>query len=606
MRLINTKTFLLESIYTQVPYATLSHTWGPEEISFQEWEVVHDSGAIQGQCPHTQKMSRPNITRKKGYEKVIGACQQAARDGIQYLWCDTNCIDKTSSAELSEAINSMFAWYRDSRVCYVILTDVQVPTATSLRGHKSYAEGWFTRQQKTKRQNMDVWESFQNSRWWTRGWTLQELLAPKDLVFFARDWSPLGNKANLSEWILKFTTIHRRALHDASSIPTFSIAQRMSWASDRRTTVPEDMAYCLLGIFDINMPMLYGQGHKAFLKLQEEIIKVSDDHSILAWDRNDPNMGPTAGLATSPVAFKYCGDISRCEYFKHLAYSVTNLGISIRLEVMKTNMPEIVLAGLGCGRLLHHPSDQNSAPENRVPKEFRIWIPLLTTGHRTDNRWLRAHAPFSKVFLDHQYQLMGNVTFQDLFISTEFRFENPPISKELRPVHDHQSPEPSGFLVRIGFGDIDHIRVYLEVYDFREFISVALRRRRPQDMSHQLVSSGRFSILLSAVWDADGRTVSTNYTVVPTRAASILAGTKHEDAWAALYDRNLQRVQTMDEVCIRLSALHGKFREHFSSKHGEKCKEDWPLVQTSKGRYLDFRGRSELVVDVIFKDRAGS
>lgn len=107
MRLINTKTFLLESIYTQVPYAILSHTWGPEEISFQEWEVVHDSGAIQGQCPHTQKMSRPNVTRKKGYEKVIGACQQAARDGIKYLWCDTNCIDKTSSAELSEAINSM-------------------------------------------------------------------------------------------------------------------------------------------------------------------------------------------------------------------------------------------------------------------------------------------------------------------------------------------------------------------------------------------------------------------------------------------------------------------------------------------------------------------
>ncbi|KAK8047394.1 Vegetative incompatibility protein HET-E-1 [Apiospora saccharicola] len=311
MRLINTKTFLLESIYTQVPYAILSHTWGPEEISFQEWEVVHDSGAIQGQCPHTQKMSRPNVTRKRGYDKVIGACQQAARDGIQYLWCDTNCIDKTSSAELSEAINSMFAWYRDSKVCYVILTDVQVPTATSLRGYKSYTEGWFIRQHKTKRQNIAVWDSFQNSRWWTRGWTLQELLAPKDLVFFARDWSPLGNKIGLSEWILSFTTIHRMALQDVCSIPTFSIAQRMSWAADRRTTVPEDMAYCLLGIFDINMPMLYGQGHKAFLKLQEEIIKVSDDHSILAWDQLGSDLKPTTGLAKSPAVFRTCGDVSR-------------------------------------------------------------------------------------------------------------------------------------------------------------------------------------------------------------------------------------------------------------------------------------------------------
>ncbi|KAK7911235.1 heterokaryon incompatibility protein-domain-containing protein [Apiospora marii] len=194
MRLINTKTFLLESIYTQVPYAILSHTWGPEEISFQEWEVVHDSGAIQGQCPHTQKMSRPNVTRKRGYDKVIGACQQASRDGIQYLWCDTNCIDKTSSAELSEAINSMFAWYRDSKVCYVILTDVQVPAASSLRGYKSYTEGWFTRHQTTKRQNIAVWDNFQNSRWWTRGWTLQELLAPANLVFFAPSQLYIGKR----------------------------------------------------------------------------------------------------------------------------------------------------------------------------------------------------------------------------------------------------------------------------------------------------------------------------------------------------------------------------------------------------------------------------
>ncbi|KAK8040924.1 HET domain-containing protein [Apiospora phragmitis] len=252
MRLINTKTFLLESIYTPVPYDILSHTWGPEEISFQEWEVVHDSGAIQGQCPHTQKMPRPNVTRKRGYDKVMGACQQAARDGIQYLWCGTNCIDKTSSAELSEAINSMFAWYRDSKVCYVILTDVQVPTNTSLHGHKSNTEGCFT-------------------------------------------------------------TIHRKALQDSSTIFSFSIAQRMSWAADRRTTVPKDMAYCLLGIFDINMPMLYGQGQKAFLKLQEEIIKISDDESILAWNRTDLSLDPTSGLAWSPAAFKACGDICRYE-----------------------------------------------------------------------------------------------------------------------------------------------------------------------------------------------------------------------------------------------------------------------------------------------------
>ncbi|KAK6833308.1 Vegetative incompatibility protein HET-E-1 [Apiospora arundinis] len=607
MRLINTKTFLLESIYTQVPYAILSHTWGLEEISFQEWEVVHDSGAIQGQCPHTQKMSRPNVIRKKGYEKVAGACQQAARDGIKYLWCDTNCIDKTSSAELSEAINSMFAWYRDSKVCYVILTDVQVPTATSLCGYRSYTEGWFTRQQKSKRQNIDIWERFQKSRWWSRGWTLQELLAPKDLVFFSSDWSPLGNKTNLSEWILGFTTIHRKALHDASSIPTFSIAQRMSWAAGRQTTVPEDMAYCLLGIFDINMPMLYGQGHKAFLKLQEEIIRVSDDHSILAWDKTDSNLEPTAGLANSPAAFKACGDVTRCENLKQSAYTITNLGISMQLQLIRTTTPNVVFAGLNCCRALYHPQDKEVAPSPRGRKEFRIWIPLLLLGYKGDNRWMRVHTPFAKNCLETQFQMMGNTILRDVFILTESK-SIPAITNggALQPPHLWNSLNSSGFLVTIGFGNIDHIQSYTEVWDIRNFAMITLRRRRPHDFSHQLVSSGVFSVLCSAIWDSNGNHVTFRHTVIRQTASEFLAKIECKEKWAVLLDQVPNPSQTLDKMCTMLSALHEHVSTGFVPERKSPEEQMRPLVHASKCTFQDSCGRPTIVVKVIFRDPTSS
>ncbi|KAK6849233.1 hypothetical protein PG995_013066 [Apiospora arundinis] len=602
MRLINTKTYLLESIYTQVPYAILSHTWGPEEISFQEWEVVHDSGAIQGQCPHTQKMSRPNVTRKKGYEKVIGACQQAARDGIKYLWCDTNCIDKTSSAELSEAINSMFAWYRDSKICYALLTDVKLPTTTSLRGYKSNVKGWFARQEDRKRLRVEVWDSFQDSRWWTRGWTLQELLAPKNLVFFASDWSPLESKRNLSKFIPIFTSIHPKALQDASSIPKFSIAQRMSWAADRRTTVPEDMAYCLLGIFDINMPMLYGQGHKAFLKLQEEIIKVSDDHSILAWDNPGSNLEATPGLANSPAAFRECGDVSRCEDFQQSSYSVTNLGISIRLELKKTTIPGVDLAGLNCCRALHPRGDQPSGPNYNSRKEYRIWIPLLIAGYHGDNRWLRSHDPISKTCLDAQFQMLGKSIPRDIFISTDSTFFSTTASVGSQIASSRLSPELSGFLVCIGFGDVDHIPSYLQLYDVPSFTMITLRQRRPCDISHLLVSSGLFSIVLSAVWDANGSHSVFRHSVIKLKASDFLAKTQSGNKWGVLHDQQMLSSGRVEDACMKLSTLHRDLTDSFPAEESHRNSKHGPFVRTFETPLQNFRGRSEILAKVIFRE----
>ena len=202
---------------------------------------------------------------KKGFCKVRDSCVQARRDGYQYIWIDTCCIDKTSSTELSEAINSMYAWYKDSAVCYVLLADVFVEP---LRGR--------------------TWHDFHTSRWFTRGWTLQELLAPAQLQFFNVAWKPLGTKSDLIDDISTITKIDLYALA-GGDLSRLSVARRMSWVANRQTTRLEDMAYCLLGIFGINMPLLYGEGMKAFIRLQEEIMKTTDDQSIFAW--RDPTAG---------------------------------------------------------------------------------------------------------------------------------------------------------------------------------------------------------------------------------------------------------------------------------------------------------------------------
>lgn len=167
------------------------------------------------------------------------------------------CIDKTSSAELTEAINSMFRWYKKSEVCYVYLSDVS---------------------------SCDyILEQFKKARWFQRGWTLQELIAPDNVIFYSKEWHQFGTKAGLSAFISDITNIGPLFL-DSENLASASIAQKMSWASKRETSRPEDIAYCLLGIFDVNMPLIYGEGTKAFLRLQEEIMTTYPyDFTIFAW-----------------------------------------------------------------------------------------------------------------------------------------------------------------------------------------------------------------------------------------------------------------------------------------------------------------------------------
>ncbi|KAI1792754.1 HET-domain-containing protein [Ganoderma leucocontextum] len=209
--------------------------------------------------------------------KIREACAVARANGYQYIWIDSCCIDKTSSSELSEAINSMYAWYARADICYGYLADV--PPAEDHRKPRS---------------------DFRGSLWFTRGWTLQELIAPLNVLFLSGDWAPIAPKYALADLIEEITGISEEALLHVEPLDRFSVAQRLSWAAGRETTRVEDQAYSLLGIFDINMPTLYGEGDRAFRRLQEEIMQRVPDQSLFAW--GDVYLGPQIFKSLEPDA----------------------------------------------------------------------------------------------------------------------------------------------------------------------------------------------------------------------------------------------------------------------------------------------------------------
>ncbi|KAH4037182.1 hypothetical protein HBI56_167580 [Parastagonospora nodorum] len=256
------------------PYAILSHTWGADrdEVTFRD--LTEGTGK-----------------EKAGYRKLALCRDQTAKDNLEYFWADTCCIDKSSSAELSEAINSMFAWYRKSVVCYAYLWDVMdKPPCGAEDTNRNAKECVCTP------------ENWTNSRWFSRGWTLQELIGPKAVEFYSRDWSMIGTKATQSKRISQRTEIPERILN-GDSLHSCSVAQRMSWAGGRSTKREEDEAYCLLGIFDMNMPLIYGEGKKSFVRLQLAILDQEEDYSILAWSRMKDDNSLTGLLASSPLDF---------------------------------------------------------------------------------------------------------------------------------------------------------------------------------------------------------------------------------------------------------------------------------------------------------------
>lgn len=193
---------------------------------------------------------------------------RAAREqGFGWIWNDTCCIDTRSSAELEEAINSMYRWYAEAAMCLAYLQDV--PDDCPIE---------------------DASSAFRKSRWFKRGWTLQELLAPHCLVFLSANWKHLGTKFGLADLLQDITGIDAEVLTFRRALQHVSVARRMSWASKRETSRTEDQAYSLLGIFDVSMATIYGEGEYAFRRLQVKIMKRTADHTLFAWGNAWPSI----------------------------------------------------------------------------------------------------------------------------------------------------------------------------------------------------------------------------------------------------------------------------------------------------------------------------
>ncbi|KAK7747183.1 hypothetical protein SLS62_009125 [Diatrype stigma] len=425
MRLLNVHTRQLEEFTGMPPsYAILSHTWTSEEVSFQDYTSIISQG--QG-CEKTQASL---LAKRKGRAKIEGLCAQTVRDGYKYAWIDTCCIDKSSSAELSEAINSMYAWYRGAQKCYVYLEDVasgsgSAPTSTCTKGGRDSEGDDTDDKDKDKDKDKDTNDndsdrfqphsSFRRARWFTRGWTLQELLAPVELEFYDGRWRYLfviDRRARRCErWagsrerdrssehhirlLAEITRIPEDVLLRGTAVATGAgtcVAARLAWAANRTTSRVEDMAYCLLGLLEVNMPLLYGEGDRAFLRLQHAIIGARDDSSLLAWgyglltssDRNRTYTNRSV-LARSPAAFSQCRDFRalpghRIEDLMGGASgpfpsTMTNVGLQVVLPIISIDPANRVALGV-----LNHAPDE----------DHLVVVPLVYTGPLGKGHFYRA------------------------------------------------------------------------------------------------------------------------------------------------------------------------------------------------------------------------
>ena len=309
MRLLNTTTLEFREFFKPPPYAILSHRWGEDEVSFSDYQ----SGSNRD---------------GPGYQKIVSCCAFAESRGQNWVWIDTCCIDKRSSAELSEAINSMWEWYGEAQECYAHLSDV---TCSALAGPFDTASGT-------------------PSAWFSRGWTLQELLAPEIVIFCDHDWNIIGQKkdeAILAE-ITKITSIPLRCLASRFFLNHAPVAQKLSWASGRITTRTEDVAYCLLGLVGVNLPLLYGEGAQAFSRLQQEIVRQTDDESIFAWCDPISPLGRMSGvLAPSIDHFAHSSHVRVIDGYRK-PYAVTNKGLDFDVPCHKVSKQGVHIVPLNC------------------------------------------------------------------------------------------------------------------------------------------------------------------------------------------------------------------------------------------------------------------
>jgi hypothetical protein len=412
MRLLNTASLEVELFMTSIPrYAILSHRWGDDEVTFDHIRT----GA--------------NVVSMKGYLKIENSARLAKKKGFDYIWIDTCCIDKSSSAELTEAINSMFHWYRNSATCIAFLSD------------------------------LDGSDSIVESAWLSRGWTLQELIAPPEVQFYDRFWEPRGTREDWKDAISERTNIPVEVLlgGDLSAVP---ICCKMSWASSRSTTRPEDIAYCLLGIFDVNLPLLYGEGgSKAFNRLQEAILRQSDDESIFAWTSDEKEAVEKSywGLLASSPAYFQRSSLYTLPTFKTWrsqgSAEITNRGLRLSLTLVpliNDASATQYLAVLNCSRQKDNP--------DAVVNAFTLTLQRLS---KFEDQYARVRPDKVIPVGDAYDESESSISIKQIFVRPAPRPSDPVVGFCMDQSHKVKFEFPTnsmhGMVIMEGFAEVDVI-----------------------------------------------------------------------------------------------------------------------------------------------------
>ncbi|KAI0672180.1 hypothetical protein C8Q78DRAFT_732380 [Trametes maxima] len=296
MRLLNTRSgaFRWFERTADVSYAIVSQVVGEgKDQSYQDILRVQNAAAftLEGHASKHCLQNSSILDDARVSPTIRRACQLAAGAGYDYVWISSCCVDRTNDVELARTLSDLWDWYSRAGLCYAYLGDV---SPVNEDGAASFLEC----------------NQFRESEWHKDPWTLLALCAPPNVVFLAQDWSVLGAKASLATTIEVLTGIDKEILRGEKCLHDASIARRMWWASKRRKPVAEeDLAYSLLGLFNVRMPILYGEGPRAFLRLQEEILRTTDDQSIFAWHYHQGHDHPDSLLAFAPCCFARSGDI---------------------------------------------------------------------------------------------------------------------------------------------------------------------------------------------------------------------------------------------------------------------------------------------------------
>jgi hypothetical protein len=451
-------------------------------------------------------------------------------------------------------------------------------------GPATAEEGWFVKNPMNR--GGYTGHQFKKSRWWKRGWTLQEFLASKVVRFFSNDWTPLGTKQQLAEWIPQFTTIHQKVIEDRDAIQKYSVAQRMSWVSERQTTLVEDMAYCLMGLFNINMPMMYGEGEEAFLRLQKEIIAKSDDQSIFAWNLPKPNPASWTGiLAESPSYFQHCGSIVQECDFERISYSVTNVGLSIKGSTILSADSKTFYLNLACSLELRvqtgkKPDTSKQQPRVRLP----VWIALRL---QRGGHYERGHVPKSTFHFESSYPVFQTTLDWQFMIALSVRGDETPTPFDM--VRQIESSSCSGIIVRNGFGVMDvPSGAYPKAWNPLAHFFTSLRPRGISTLSHELVCGGSFTVVISVFWDELGQPQQRMVTRFHDPSQHIA--------------NSLSNAFPINENTTEIEAFHGSMKAMFQNAIADG-QQDAPLVIVRREHKQDLHDHAQVVADIVFGEK---